>query len=89
MNEPLRLRYDQRSDVLYVSAAPHNGAYGEEGSPGLVWRYSDDDNSLVGVTVVDYATYWRPRLRLLVKEMASRFHIAEDSAKQALEQVND
>lgn len=82
------LSYDRGADVLYVRTCDHRGAYGEEGAPGIIWKYANQDDALVGATVMDYATYWRPRMTELVREMASHFHIAEDSAKEALDQIS-
>jgi hypothetical protein len=84
--DSLHLRYDEGADVLYVMTPRYGPAYGEEDGPGLVWRYLDADHSLVGLTILDYEAYWRPRLDELVAMMADRFQIPASAARKALEQ---
>jgi hypothetical protein len=84
--DALRLRYDRGSDVLYVSTGQNGAAYGEEGeAPGLVWRYRDDDDALVGVTVMDFQTYWKPRYAELVDEFSTHFGMPQAHIENALE----
>ena len=86
MSEPMHLRYDQASDVLYVSTDNAGPGYGEEAdAPGLVWRYRDDDDSLMGVTVMDFGSYWRPRLPQLVEEFSAHFGLAPHVVRGVLE----
>ena len=84
MTANLQTAYDRESDVLYITAkrAP---ADSREGMPGLFWRYSLNDGDLVGVTVFDYQTYWHPRIDVLAKQLATRFHLTNKSAKKVLE----
>jgi hypothetical protein len=86
--DSLRIRYDKGSDVLYVMTPRYGPAYGEEDGPGLVWRYLNTDNTLVGLTVMDYGAYWRPRMRELAKVMADHFHVAATTARRTLEQAD-
>lgn len=88
MNDPFRLRYDSGADVLYVSIDQAAPAYGEEGdAPGLVWRYRDADDRLIGVTVMDFHSYWKPRFAKLVNEFADHFGLPHSRVKQALEEA--
>jgi uncharacterized protein YuzE len=86
MNEALQIRYDRASDVLYVTTSRYGAAYGdEEDAPGLIWRYLDKDDTLVGVTVMDYRAYWQPRFTELVDQLSSHFHIPPSKTKEVLE----
>ena len=87
--DPFSVQYDRGSDVLYVTTKLFGPAYGEEGdAPGLVWRYSDADNTLIGVTVMDFHSYWQPRFPELVKEFSSHFGLAPKRARKVLEAAN-
>jgi hypothetical protein len=84
----LHLRYDEGADVLYVMTPRYGPAYGEEDGPGLVWRYLNTDNSLVGLTIMDYESYWRPRIGELAKVMSERFHLTTNVAREALQRID-
>ena len=86
--EPLHIRYDRLSDVLYVETPRFGPVVGTEGAPGLIWEYLDDDGSLVGLTVMDYHAYWMPRLPQLVNEMSRHFHVPANKARELLEAAN-
>lgn len=88
MTALFRVSYDRGSDVLYVASAHYGPSYGEEDAPGLIWEYRDDDGSLVGVTVMDFGSYWKPRFAELVSQVASHFHVPERRAKSILEQLD-
>lgn len=89
MTDPFRLRYDSGSDVLYVSIGQAAPAYGEEGdAPGLVWRYRDADNVLIGVTVMDFHSYWKPRFTKLLSEFSEHFGIPKASIRKALDEIS-
>ena len=87
-SNPLRVRYDRASDVLYINTARSGPAYGEEDAPGLIWRYLDEDGSLVGLTVIDYSAYWVPRFAELVEQLTAHFHVPELNAQRVLSSVN-
>lgn len=80
-----KVRYDRRADVLYVSTDRNGPAVAREGDDGIVWRYLRDDGALVGVTIMDFAAYWLPRLDGLVAQIAARFHVPQKDAEKALE----
>lgn len=80
----MQMRYDRASDVLHVSLGA-GAALVREGKPGLLWRYSVDTGTLIGVTIVDLTTYWKPRRAELVANFARRFGIPRDQARQMLE----
>jgi hypothetical protein len=83
----LRVKYDRRADVLYVSTNGNGPAYARESDSGIVWRYLTSDSSLVGATIIDYNEIWSDRLNELIEELSSHFHVPKPSAAKALEQV--
>lgn len=84
MND-FRVKYDRLADVLYISTDRNGPAYAREGDDGIIWRYLETDNSLVGVTVMDFDCYWKSHLASLVSQVSNRFHVAPNRAKDALE----
>ena len=87
-NETLNIKYDPASDVLYISKG-QSALPGvvKHGDPGLLWRHDAETGKLVGLTVMDYAYYWRPRLPDLVEQIARRLELSEKAAQDALRQV--
>ena len=88
MNDHFRVRYDRASDVLYVTTPNYGPAYGEEAEPGVFWRYLDVDGTLVGMTVMDYQAYWRPRFPSLIEQFSQHFHLPQQAAREVLEIAN-
>lgn len=86
---PLRARYDRDSDVLYLSSRPGVPARSREEQPGMVWRYDVEGGDLVGVTVIDFGTYWRRRRRELVEQIANRFHLSPEETRDMLGQFDE
>jgi hypothetical protein len=86
MNEKLQMHYDQAGDVLYVSLGEPSCGVSEE-ELGAVWRYDPTSGKLVGVTLVDFATFWRPRLPEIASLIAQRFHRSERETAYQLQQV--
>lgn len=84
----LNVRYDRRADVLYVTTALNGPAKAREADNGIVWRYLEADNTLVGATVIDFREIWHSRLTDLVEEFAAHFHVSKGSAARALEKVD-
>ena len=83
----IRISYDQDGDVLYIVTRPNTAAISREGAPGVMWRYAIDGGSLVGVTVIDFEFYWKPRLAELARDVAQHLHIGKSTAKNMLEGV--
>lgn len=83
----LRVRYDKASDVLYVSKLPGVQAKSREEQPGLVWRYDVEHGNLIGVTIIDFSTYWRKRRPELVKQIAARFVMSTEAARDVLDRA--
>ena len=79
--------YDEDSDVLYISTRP--GKYGvvKESLPGVLWRYEPDDGNIVGVTIVDFSFYWKPRLDALTHDLVDHLDISAGEARSLL-QIN-
>jgi len=88
MADHFRVRYDSISDVLYITTSGFGPAYGEEEAPGVFWRYLDADGTLVGVTILDFDSYWKPRLPSLVEQISHHFHVPAHAARNALESAN-
>jgi uncharacterized protein YuzE len=80
-----RVKYDRASDVLYVSKRAGVPALTREGQPGILWRYATQGGDLVGVTIVDFGAYWGSRRPALVAQLAGRFHIPPEDAREILE----
>lgn len=83
----LRVRYDRISDVLYVSSRPGAPARSREEAPGLVWRYDVKRGDLIGVTIIDFATYWGQRRPELAKQIAIRFAMSSEEAQDVLDRA--
>lgn len=79
------VKYDPRTDVLYISTDRNGPAYAREGDDGIIWRYLETDHSLVGVTVMDFDAYWKSHMADLVSQMSAHFHIPARYAKSTLE----
>ena len=67
--------YDSDSDVLYVSAQPGKCGIARESLPGVLWRYEPGTEETVGVTVIDFMSYWRARTSELERGLAKRLQI--------------
>jgi hypothetical protein len=83
----LRARIDRGADVLYVTGRPGVPARSREEEPGLVWRYASDTGELVGLTIVDFSTYWAERRAELISRIAGRFMIDRAEAEKLLRSV--
>ena len=80
--------YDRLADVLYVATNRNGPAIGREGDDGIIWRYLDSDGTIVGMTVMDFDSYWRSHLSELASQLSARFHIAPKQAKRFLEHLD-
>lgn len=81
------VNYDQSADVLYVSKRPKAPARSREEEPGLVWRYDAERGDLIGVTIIDFSTFWSRRRSELVDRIASRFVLSRQEARSILDKV--
>jgi hypothetical protein len=81
----LSISYDRDSDVLYVSTRADVPALSEEEKPGLLWRYDPESGDLIGVTIVDFGTFWSRRRSELIADFASRFQMSPEEARRALD----
>ena len=70
-----------------MSCRPGAPARSKEEAPGVVWRYDAELGDLVGVTVVDFASYWRPRRVELAEQIAVRFAMSLKEAQDMLDRV--
>lgn len=85
MTELLSVQYDRGSDVLYITTPDYTSAHGREGAPGVMWRYSDEGERLVGVTIIDFKSYWHSRIGVLAGDLASHFQVPKKAARSILE----
>lgn len=83
----LSVTYDRISDVLYLSSRPGAPARSREEEPGVVWRYDAESGDLIGVTIIDFASYWRQRRPELAAQIAIRFEISRKEARDMLDRV--
>ena len=79
-----KVSYDQRADVLYVTTESNGPSLATEGDDGIVWRHLTSDGRLVGMTVLDFDSYWKDHLTQLTDQLAKRFHVPQHLAKTAL-----
>lgn len=77
----IEVKYSKDSDVLYLTRGRAAPARSREGEPGLVWRYDAGTGDLVGLTVVDFSRYWRPRRSWLIEQIADKFKISTAEAR--------
>lgn len=83
------MTYDRNSDVLYVSRRPGALARSREEAPGVVWRYDVERGDLIGVTIIDFATYWGQRRPELAKQIATRFAMSREEAQGVLDRAGE
>lgn len=86
--EDLSVSYDDKADVLYVTAEPPVAASSDEGAPGILWRHAIDNGRVVGVTVLDFSFYWRPRIEELVNDLSRGLALTKSEARRLLERVH-
>ena len=79
-----KVSYDQRADVLYVTTESNGPSLATEGDDGIVWRHLTSDGRLVGMTVLDFESYWKHHITQLTDQLATRFHVPQHLAKTAL-----
>ena len=86
-NGSLKIKYDRASDVLYINTRPGVPAVVRHGDPGLLWRHDANTGELIGLTVIDFDLYWRPRLRELAAQLSLRLKVPKDATEHALREV--
>lgn len=84
----LSVTYDRNSDVLYVSRRPGAPARSREEAPGVLWRYDVERGDLIGVTIIDFATYWGQRQPELAKQIAARFAVPREEVQEMLNRAS-
>lgn len=90
-NKPMdefRVKYDRLADVLYISTERNGPAYAREGADGIIWRYLETDDTLVGATIMDFDCYWRAHLTNLIAQVANQFRVPAKEAKTVLDLVH-
>ena len=50
----LKLNYDKKNDILYLSIGDPKPSYGEEDVPGIVIRRDMASNDITGITIFDF-----------------------------------
>ena len=77
--------YDRDADVLYIAKGPIVPGYGDEGVDDLIFRYSLEDGSPIGVTIEGYsALQWDHRSELLAGIVAGHFGASPGDVVKAL-----
>lgn len=79
-----KVRYDHRADVLYITTGSNGPSLATEGEDGIVWRHLSSDGRLVGMTVMDFESYWKQHLSQLTDQLANKFQVPQDQAQTAL-----
>jgi len=86
---PIKARYDEEGDVLYVSAGRAVPASVSRRARGVLLRYSDADDAPCGVTVVGLrAAGWDHELDALAQLIASHVGVAPAEVNTALNQIS-
>ena len=80
-----RINYYKEDDLLYISFRAGKKPVASESLPGIYWRYEEDTNELVGITILDFDDYWRSHLDDLVNELNSRLNIGKNNVRYMLE----
>ena len=80
----IKVTYDRASDVLYLTTRPGAPARSRHGRMGLVLRYAMETDEPIGVTVVDFAHFWRHRIDELVDVIAEHLHTPRQVAYDAV-----
>ena len=75
----------KESDVFYITTEPGVWGVCEESLSGVCWKHALDDDRIVGVTILDFESYWKPRHDELVAELDFHLHIGLENAKALLE----
>jgi len=83
-----RISYDRHADVLYVTTSRNGPAHAKEDDNGIIWRYLDTDDTLIGVTIMDFSEYWKPRISELAKQVSLHFHVPRTQAAAVLERAD-
>lgn len=74
------VRYDTRSDTLYIATTKDPAAKGFEDDRGIVWRYATG-GELIGATIMDFYDLWAGDSEHLAHQIADKFHIPEPQAQ--------
>lgn len=81
---PLRMSYDDLSDVLYLSLGqPDRQAKSIEEPYGLIWRQSQH-GGFQGVTVLDFLAHWACRRSELIETLAQRLQVPRTELEKRL-----
>ncbi|MEA1944254.1 MAG: DUF2283 domain-containing protein [Euryarchaeota archaeon] len=59
----MELDYDSKADVLYISFGTPRPAVGMDMGNGIITRYDEEHDEIVGITIVGVRTSTRHRLR--------------------------
>lgn len=86
MAEAIKARYDERSDVLYLTVGePDRRARSRSDEHGLIWRTSPDGQCR-GVTIMN-ARSWHDRAKELASIVASGLHLSRKAVAQRIAEV--
>jgi Protein of unknown function (DUF2283) len=75
----LRLSYDIRADMLYISTGDRPFERASMGA-GIIWRYAAGGD-LIGATILDFYDQWFGDPSELTNQLAYRFHLSEAQVK--------
>ena len=80
----VQVSYDSEADVLYVSKQNAIEALTEEDDDGLLFRYSMQDDSPCGVTVVAFRQGWAGHKEQLARRVSQFLNVSLDETKRAI-----
>lgn len=82
---PVFAEYDSAADVLYVTVGKiGRPAWTDEDEIGLVWRFSEEDDLPIGVTIIDFREVWALRRKELVRRMAEKLRLSRRMTERTL-----
>ncbi|WP_341912832.1 DUF2283 domain-containing protein [Ferrovibrio terrae] len=81
------VKYDSRSDVLYISTRSAPSTRGVEDRYGIVWRY--EGGELIGATIIDFHDRWHDDQSMLALQLAKHFDIPAKEAEIVLEHATE
>ncbi len=76
--------YDDEGDILYLTLRSGEPGIAEESLPGVLWRYSPDTKTLVGITILEFSDYWAEHLDELIQDLDQRLQIGKQKTKLLL-----
>lgn len=81
-----RIKYDEPSDVLYISIGRPKKAFSEMDSEDFIIRYAQSNHHLCGITIFNLNEYWAKHRRKFENNIKK--YLKDISAKDILQTIN-